>query len=289
MYIEKIQRLMEKAPGESQDIVDYASYLTKYVNTVAMQELRQDQNRALLVTDRITQEEYISRIERMNEERNNDHDKACAACKNINDIAKRNGLPKIFDFEPQLVQDKTGRMAYSQDNHHKVAGFCASFINEYYERGALKENQYLIDQVAEKAKETPYKPMNKEAMDRAAKDRKTVDLTDIAEEFMKRKKKGKIELRDGVTIEISTYNKYNEMDVVIKGTNNMGSHIPYFDKTDKGFEGIEIPQNVIKEIMDAHGGAVDIKPQKEENLFEQVMEGNFDHNPEQGNIIEQEH
>ena len=60
-------------------------------------------------------------------------------------------------------------------------------------------------------------------------------------------------------------------------------------KTDKGFEGIEIPQNVIKEIMDAHGGAVDIKPQKEENLFEQVMEGNFDHNPEQGNIIEQEH
>lgn len=35
MYIEKLRALMEKVPGEAEDIVQYAQALTKYVNTVA--------------------------------------------------------------------------------------------------------------------------------------------------------------------------------------------------------------------------------------------------------------
>ena len=102
MYIEKLRSLMEKAPGEAADIAEYAQMLTKYVNTVADQVLATERNRAFLISERIDQTEYIARIERANDERNKAHDKACAACKNINDIAARNGKQKIFDFEPQI-------------------------------------------------------------------------------------------------------------------------------------------------------------------------------------------
>ena len=86
MYIEKLRALMEKVPGEAEDIVQYAQALTKYVNTVADQVLATERNRAFLISERIDQTEYIARIERANDERNKAHDKACAACKNINDI-----------------------------------------------------------------------------------------------------------------------------------------------------------------------------------------------------------
>lgn len=109
MYIEKLRSLMEKAPGEAADIAEYAQMLTKYVNTVADQVLATERNRAFLISERIDQTEYIARIERANDERNKAHDKACAACKNINDIAARNGKQKIFDFEPQ-IETINGRM-----------------------------------------------------------------------------------------------------------------------------------------------------------------------------------
>lgn len=155
MYIEKLRALMEKVPGEAEDIVQYAQALTKYVNTVADQVLATERNRAFLISERIDQTEYIARIERANDERNKAHDKACAACKNINDIAARNGKQKIFDFEPQ-IETINGRMVFTQDNHYHVAKFCADLTNELFEQGALQKSEHLIDEVVEKAKEKPY-------------------------------------------------------------------------------------------------------------------------------------
>ena len=151
MYIEKLRSLMEKAPGEAADIAEYAQMLTKYVNTVADQVLATERNRAFLISERIDQTEYIARIERANDERNKAHDKACAACKNINDIAARNGKQKIFDFEPQ-IETINGRMVFTQDNHYHVAKFCADLTNELFEQGALQKSEHLIDEVVEKAK-----------------------------------------------------------------------------------------------------------------------------------------
>lgn len=151
MYIEKLRSLMEKAPGEAADIAEYAQMLTKYVNTVADQVLATERNRAFLISERIDQSEYIARIERTNDERNKAHDKACAACKNINDIAARNGKQKIFDFEPQ-IENINGRQIFTQDNHYHVAKFCADLTNELFEQGSLQKSEHLIDEVVEKAK-----------------------------------------------------------------------------------------------------------------------------------------
>lgn len=70
MYIEKLSALMEKVPGSADEIVEYAQTLTKYVNTVANQELAIERNRAFLISERIDQSEYIARIEKANDERN---------------------------------------------------------------------------------------------------------------------------------------------------------------------------------------------------------------------------
>lgn len=110
MYIEKLSALMEKVPRSADEIVEYAQALTKYVNTVADQDF--------LISERINRSEYIARIEKANDERNKVHDKGCAACKNINDIARRNGQQKIFDFEPQMTQEH-GLLKFSQDNRNR--------------------------------------------------------------------------------------------------------------------------------------------------------------------------
>lgn len=62
MYIEKLSVLMEKAPGSADEIVEYAQALTKYINTVADQELAIERNRAFLISERIDRSEYIAKV-----------------------------------------------------------------------------------------------------------------------------------------------------------------------------------------------------------------------------------
>ena len=84
----------------------------------ADQVLATERNRAFLISERIDQTEYIARIERANDERNKAHDKACAACKNINDIAESVGFHNFTQFYRKFkkfyhVTPREYRLAYA--------------------------------------------------------------------------------------------------------------------------------------------------------------------------------
>lgn len=277
MYIEKLRSLMEKAPAEASDIAEYAQMLTKYVNTVADQVLATERNRAFLISERIDQSEYIARIERANDERNKAHDKACAACKNINDIAARNGKQKIFDFEPQ-IENINGRIVFTQDNHYLVAKFCADITNELFEQGALQKSEHLIDEVVEKAKEKPYPILQATEMREKINEYEAADKTEELQTFMNDRKSGSVKLRDGSVIEISKPNSYGEYDVKTTNISDLGSADFYFAKRDNHFIGEEIPKNVIQEIAADHGGSIDIKETEpmRSQLLESILNGDYD-------------
>lgn len=278
MYIEKLSVLMEKAPGSADEIVEYAQALTKYVNTVADQELAIERNRAFLISERIDRSEYIARIEKTNDERNKVHDKACAACKNINDIARRNGQQKIFDFEPQMTQEH-GLLKFSQDNHYRVAKFCADLTNELFEKGTLEKSEHLLDQVVEKAKEKAYPELNKSEMTEKFNEYTSEDISEDLQSFMNERKTGIVTFRDGCQISLKNPTKYGEYDIETFGNISLGGASCYFDKGDNRYIGREIFKNIVMEISGDHGGTVRIeeKEQERSSLLQDVLNGNYGH------------
>lgn len=249
---------MEKVPGSADEIVEYAQTLTKYVNTVANQELAIERNRAFLISERIDQSEYIARIEKANDERNKVHDKACAACKNINDIARRNGQQKIFDFEPQMTQEH-GLLKFSQDNHYRVAKFCADLTNELFEKGTLEKSEHLLDQVVEKAKDKSYPELNKNEMTEKFNEYASADISEDLQIFMNERKTGIVTFRDGCQISLENPTKYGEYNIETVGNISLGGASCYFDKSENGYIGKEIFKNVVMEISSDHGGVVQIE------------------------------
>lgn len=276
MYIEKLSTLMEKVPGSAEEIVEYAQALTKYVNTVADQELAIERNRAFLISERIDRSEYMARIEKANDERNKVHDKACAACKNINDIAMRNGQQKIFAFEPQMTQEH-GLLKFSQDNHYRVAKFCADLTNELFEKGTLEKSEHLLDQVVEKAKEKAYPELNKSEMTKKFNEYASVDISENLQTFMNEHKSGTITFRDGCQINLKNPTKYGEYDVETFGNISLGGASCYFDKDESGYIGKEIFKNVVMEISSDHGGVVRIEEiEPEKSLLQDVLNGDYE-------------
>lgn len=278
MYIEKLSALMEKVPGSADEIVEYAQILTKYVNTVANQELAIERNRAFLISERIDQSEYIARIEKANDERNKVHDKACAACKNINDIARRNGQQKIFDFEPQMTQEHR-LIKFSQDNHYRVTKFCADLTNELFEKGTLEKSEHLLDQVVEKAKENSYPELNKNEMTEKFNEYASADISEDLQIFMSERKTGMITFRDGCQISLKNPTKYGEYDIKTVGNISLGGASCYFDKSKNGYIGKEIFKNVVMEISSDHGGTVQIeeKVPEKSSLLQDVLNGDYEH------------
>lgn len=278
MYIEKLSALMEKVPGSADEIVEYAQTLTKYVNTIANQELAIERNRAFLISERIDQSEYIARIEKANDERNKVHDKACAACKNINDIARRNGQQKIFDFEPHMTQEH-GLLKFSQDNHYRVAKFCADLTNELFEKGTLEKSEHLLDRVVEKAKEKSYPELNKNEMTEKFNEYASVDISEDLQIFMNERKTGMITFRDGCQISLKNPTEYGEYDIETVGNISLGGASCYFDKSENGYIGKEIFKNVVMEISRDHGGTVQIEKKVPErsSLLQDVLNGDYEH------------
>ena len=278
MYIEKLSALMEKVSGSADEIVEYAQALTKYVNTVADQELAIERNRAFLISERIDRSEYMARIEKANDERNKVHDKACLACKNINDIARRNGQQKIFDFEPQITQEY-GLLKFSQDNHYHVARFCADLTNELFEKGSLEKSEHLLDQVVEKAKIKTYPALDKNRMADKFAEYSSADISEDLQIFMNERKTGVITFRDGCQISLKNPTKYGEYDVETNRNFSLGGASCYFDKGKNGYIGKEIFKNVIMEISNDHGGAVQIEEKAPErsSLLQDVLNGDYDH------------
>lgn len=253
MYIEKIHTLFHKAPSEIDDVIDYSMQMVSYVNSVINHQLQQERNRLYLISGRIDQQEYIQKIEALNDNRNQAHDKACLACHNINVIAERHHMPKIFDFELEMIKDRNGiTKGASQNNHYFVSQFCAQFVNEYYEKGTKEYNVNIMDDIANRDKPYNVKELSK--------------METVANEWINHLSESKIapyieagqkdiRLQDDVNIHIVKNNMDYSVDVQIAGKGCIDDISPdnafFFDKN--GY-GQDVPISVIQEIVLEHGG-----------------------------------
>lgn len=281
MYIEQIEKLMERNPQACDDIVEYAAALTRYVNSVADHEFGIMGAGIRLSAGYMEQPDYIACLERLNDQRNRAHDNACRACESLNNMAQRSGLRNIFDFNPQKLPDKTGRIVYSQENHYQASGFCAEFINESYEKGTLRNQENLFDVVAEHASEEKYNPLTKDTLSHAIQEYKAVGVPEHeVGSLLDSGKPALLQLRDGTCLELQCMNKYKEYDAAVSGSVPKGTAGIYFDTQLKnGASGKEIPRSIIQDVVKEHGGCVLITGRQlaglEKTMFEKGQAASF--------------
>lgn len=130
MYREKLDTLFRRLPNRGDEIIENLKGLVKYQNFVIEEQIIiQARNNGVEIPNETIMQKDRQRIV--------EHDKAIDVCVNLNQLANRAHMEKIFDFNPTPVVGEISR--YDKTDHAKVAYYVADFVNEYYNLGIQLE------------------------------------------------------------------------------------------------------------------------------------------------------
>lgn len=121
MYMEKILKLMEVTKNQEE-----REYLTKNIN-----QCFQYTNIAMEAIYSMMDKQDMAVLEHNNAVRNTAHNRMCEALENIDRMAERKGIGKIYEMNLQREYDRNGRdIGYSMLAHMRSAEMAAVTIEE---------------------------------------------------------------------------------------------------------------------------------------------------------------
>lgn len=160
MYMEKILKLMEMTKNQEE-----REYLTKNIN-----QCFQYTNIAMEAIYSMMDKQDMAVLEHNNAVRNTAHNRMCEALENIDRMAERKGIGKIYEMNLQREYDRNGRdIGYSMLAHMRSAEMAAitieeiTFMGRCIERDKKALERLEQDQI-ERAGRRKYEPLNFETL-----------------------------------------------------------------------------------------------------------------------------
>ena len=160
MYIEKILKLMETTKNQEE-----REYLAKNIN-----QCFQYTNIAMEAIYSMMDKQDMAVLEHNNAVRNTAHNRMCEALENIDRMAERKGIGKIYEMNLQREYDRNGRdIGYSMLAHMRSAEMAAvtieeiTFMGRCIERDKKALERLEQDQI-ERAGRRKYEPLNFETL-----------------------------------------------------------------------------------------------------------------------------